>query len=102
MSFALYILGFLILTAIHEYIGQTSPVYARVMVQRIWERAGKVLPFPEAGRTVPEVGADVREVLEAPYRIIYRAGRERVEILAIIHERRGPDALHDVSPRRAT
>ena len=90
------------LTAIHEHIAQTSPVYARVMVQRIWERAGKLLPFPHAGRVVPEVGSDVREVLEPPYRIIYQPGSERVAILAVIHERRGPAALDDVASGRAT
>ena len=90
------------LTAVYEHIAQTSPVYAQVMVRRIWERAGKLLPFPQAGRIVPEVGADVREVLEPPYRIIYHSGSERVEILALIHERRGPAALNDVSSGRAT
>ena len=90
------------LTAIHDYIARTSPVYAQVMVRRIWERVGKLLPFPHAGQVVPEVGTDVRQVHEAPYRIIYRVGTERIEILAVIHERRGPGALGEVERGRAT
>lgn len=90
------------LAAIHEHIARTSPVYAQLMVRRIWDRAGRLLPFPNAGRVVPEVGADVREVLESPYRVIYRAGSDRVEILAIVHSRRGPDALQEAGAGRAT
>lgn len=90
------------LAAIHEHIARTSPVYAQLMVRRIWDRAGKLLPFPKVGRVVPEVGADVREVLEPPYRVIYRVGPDRVEVLAIIHSRRGPDALEEAGLGRAT
>jgi toxin ParE1/3/4 len=38
------------------------------------------------GALVPEYSHDdIREVLEPPYRIIYRAGPDRAEILAVIH-----------------
>jgi len=90
------------LVAIHEHIARTSPVYAQLMVRRIWERAGKLMPFPNAGRVVPEVGTDVREVLEPPYRVLYRVGPDRLEILAVIHGRRGPGALEDAGAGRAT
>jgi len=90
------------LIAIHEHIARTSPVYAQLMVRRLWDRAGKLLPFPNTGRLVPEVGTDVREVLESPYRVIYRVGPDRIAILAVIHVRRGPRALEDAEPGRAT
>jgi len=90
------------LVAIHEHIARTSPVYAQLMVRRIWDRAGRLTPFPNAGRLVPEVGTDVREVLEPPYRVIYHVGADQIEVLAIIHSRRGPAALEDVGPGRAT
>ena len=90
------------LLAIYEHIARTSPVYAQLMVRRIWDRADRLMPFPNAGRLVPEVGTDVREVLEPPYRVIYHVGSDRIELLAVIHARRGPDALDDVGPGRAT
>ena len=35
---------------------------------------------------VPEYEApDIREVIERPYRIIYRVKAERVEVLAVVH-----------------
>ena len=90
------------LVAIHEHIARTSPVYAQLMVRRIWDRAGRLITFPNAGRAVAEVGEGAREVLEAPYRVIYHVGPDRIAILAIIHSRRGPDALAEAGPGRAT
>ncbi|MBA3671727.1 MAG: type II toxin-antitoxin system RelE/ParE family toxin [Gemmatimonadaceae bacterium] len=44
--------------------------------------------FPESGRRVPESGhADVRELFETPYRLVYRVRLEAVEVLAIVHGR---------------
>jgi plasmid stabilization system protein ParE len=42
--------------------------------------------FPMSGRMVPEYELkEIREVVERPYRIIYRLWPDRVEILAVIH-----------------
>src|SRR2546430_16208928 len=50
--------------------------------------------IPESGRSVPEYHQpDVREVLESPYRIIYRVHEHRVEILAVVHARRAGPGL---------
>ena len=44
--------------------------------------------FPASGRRVPEAPSlDVRELLEFPYRIIYRADGETIQVLAIVHGR---------------
>ena len=91
------------LAAIHDYIAKTSPVYAQLMVRRIWERAGQLIQFPNSGRAVPEATTEgVRDMLEPPYRIIHKVGPERLEIIAVIHVRRGPDALDDAGSGRAT
>jgi plasmid stabilization system protein ParE len=35
---------------------------------------------------VPEYGApDIREVIERPYRIIYRIREEHIDVLAVVH-----------------
>jgi toxin ParE1/3/4 len=35
---------------------------------------------------VPEYGApDIREVIERPYRIIYRIREDQIEVLAVVH-----------------
>jgi toxin ParE1/3/4 len=73
------------LVAIHAYIAQASPRYAQVMVDRITRRAEQCGKFPLAGARVPEFDDDVREVLELPYRIIYRIRAERLDVIAVIH-----------------
>ena len=45
--------------------------------------------FPLMGRIVPELRDDRREVIEKPYRIIYRPTETQVEILAVVHGARG-------------
>lgn len=83
------------LRGIHNYISQDSPRYAFAMIDRLTRRAEQCGTFPLAGSKLPEYDADdIREVLEFPYRIIYRILPERVDILAVIHGARHlPDAL---------
>ena len=84
------------LAAIRDYIAQTSELYAERMVQRVLARGPQLAQFPDSGRMVPEVGrAEIREVLEGPYRVIYRRTDERVEVLAVVHARQaGPGSLN--------
>jgi len=82
------------LDSIYEFIAKTSPLYAHLMVRRLWDRTGQIEAFPESGRAVREYQQpDVREVLEPPYRIIYRVHAEHVEILALVHVRRAGPGL---------
>ena len=56
------------------------------MVDRLTRRSQQIGQFPHSGRAVPEVEDDrIREVVEAPYRIIYRVSDDRVDILAVVH-----------------
>ena len=42
--------------------------------------------FPRSGRMVPEYEApDIREVIERPYRIIYRIKADQIDILDVVH-----------------
>lgn len=77
------------LTAIQDYIAQTSPVYAARLIERIFARGPQLAQFPHSGRHVPErMDPALREVLEGPYRVIYRVRPEHVEVLAVVHGRR--------------
>lgn len=74
------------LVAIFEYISQDSSFYAQKMVDRLTGRSQQAGQFPMSGRAVPEYDLDdVRELIERPYRIIYRIRRDRIEVLAVIH-----------------
>ena len=60
------------LDAIHGYIAQNSPAYAKRMVDRLTRRSQQIAESPLSGRMVPEYGtSQIREVVEGAYRIIY-------------------------------
>jgi len=76
------------LRAIHAYIAEGAPQRADAMVDRITRHAEHIGSLPRVGRRVPEYRLDtLREVLERPYRIIYRIRFDEVEVLTIMHYR---------------
>ena len=81
------------LGAIAEYISLASPAYAEQVVDRLVSRLQQAQEFPESGRSVPEAGVlDLRELVERPYRIIYRARPSAIEVIAILHGRQAVPA----------
>jgi len=74
------------LIAIYDYIARDSAFYAQRMIDRLTKRSTQLADFPKSGRVVPEYEEeDIREVVEKPYRLIYRISPDRIEILAVIH-----------------
>ncbi len=71
---------------IYEYISENSHVYARRRVDRLTRRSEQIADFPMSGRKVPEYAAeDIRELIEKPYRIIYRIKPNQIDVLAVVH-----------------
>ena len=76
------------LAAIAEHIAVSSPVYAEQVVDCLVRRLEQAQRFAESGRMVPEYQhPDVRELVERPYRLIYRVRPDAIEVLAIVHGR---------------
>ena len=74
------------LGAIAEYIALVSPVYADQTIDRIVARLRQTQEFPESGRRVAEAPTlELRELIELPYRLIYRATADTVVVIAIVH-----------------
>ena len=72
--------------SIYEYVSQNSPVYADRIVDRLTRRSEQIGAFPESGRCVPEYDRkDIREIIEKPYRIVYRIRKKQIDVLAVIH-----------------
>ena len=72
------------LVAIYEHIAQDAPLYAQRVVDRLTRRSEQIAKFPGSGRMVPEYDApEIREVIERPYRIIYRVIENNVYVLVI-------------------
>jgi plasmid stabilization system protein ParE len=79
------------LLRIVEYILEKSPGNANLAFQKIKDSASQLTNFPERGRIVPEIESQgiflFREIVVAPWRIIYRVSKESVFVLAVIDSR---------------
>ena len=74
------------LVNIYEHIALNSPTYAKGMVDKITRRSEQITDQPLSGRKVPEYQTDdIRELIEKPYRIIYRIKEDQIDVLAVIH-----------------
>ncbi len=74
---------------IHDYIARDSPRYARALAEQLFATVERLSAHPLSGRIVPELEqATVREVIEPPYRIVYRVRADVLEILTVVHSAR--------------
>ena len=80
------------LEAIVDYIADREPLAALQVLARLQARAGKLATQPLRGRHVPELrdlGIDsYRQLIEAPWRIIYRPAAGRICVMAVFDARR--------------
>ena len=76
------------LREIHSYIARESPIVARKVTARVLSRSRQLATPPLLGRPLPEYPhADLREVTQRPFRIIYRAREGVIQIVTIKHYR---------------
>lgn len=77
------------LQAIHTYVSEDSARYADLVVRRIVAAVEQLGRYPESGRIVPERDdRALREVVVAPYRVVYRARENLVEIVTVFRSSR--------------
>lgn len=74
------------------FIAGENAAAALNVLDKLEARAGALMRFPERGRVVPELrGVDIllyRELIEGPWRIIYRYDDRRVYVTAVLDARR--------------
>ena len=80
------------LTEIIEYIAQDSVAAALEILHKLETKAGLLPTLPNRGRVVPELLhtgiSQYRELISAPWRIIYRVESRQVLIMAVLDSRR--------------
>ena len=85
------------LERIVEFIAEENPATALTALARVERRCRTLAALPERGRIVPELRAvDVltyRELVEGPWRIVYRFDVDRVHVMAILDARRELSSL---------
>ena len=75
-----------------DYIARERPQAAAAWLEELLERTAALARFPKRGRLVTEIGLPAyRELLHAPYRVIYRVDPTAVVILTLRHSRRAWD-----------
>lgn len=81
------------LVAIRDYIAVDNPIAAEAMVAAVRDAVERLTEFPQSGRIAPERRAQgYREVIVAPYRVVYSVVGHDVRILRVWHGRRSMGA----------
>ena len=82
------------LDSILSFIARDSSDYAALTALRIIGATDMLSAFPESGRIVPEIGReDLREIIVQNFRVIYRVGEERIEVLTVHHGARSFEGI---------
>ena len=75
--------------SIATYIEKDSPIYAKSVVSKFFEKAEILQEFSDLGRTVPEFNdPTIREIFVYSYRLIYRIDEEEILFVAVVHGKR--------------
>lgn len=76
------------LREIEAYIAKDAPQAARNTATRLIRRSLELEQPPLLGKRLHHYpDADIRELLERPYRLIYRVKADRIEIVTVMHYR---------------
>ncbi|WP_093882738.1 type II toxin-antitoxin system RelE/ParE family toxin [Syntrophus gentianae] len=85
------------LKQIINYIAIKSPGNALHVLRKIRQSASSLYTFPERGRIIPELqshGINVyRELIEGPWRIVYRITDTTVYVLSVIDSRQNVEDI---------
>ncbi|MBE9480900.1 MAG: type II toxin-antitoxin system RelE/ParE family toxin [Bacteroidetes bacterium] len=75
---------------IAEFIAKDSEKYAKIQVERFFDRTETLINYPQSGRIVPEINNQaIRELIIGNYRIIYKIiSQKRIDIITVHHSRR--------------
>jgi plasmid stabilization system protein ParE len=75
-----------------DYISEDNPSVALAILQKLEKKINTLKEFPERGRVVPELLdqniTEYHELIESPWRIIYKVVDSSVFLLTVIDSRR--------------
>jgi toxin ParE1/3/4 len=74
------------LQQLHDYIARDQPINARRVIQRLLNKEPHLAAQPRNCRMVPEYDdPDLRELIVAPYRIIFHIESDAIQVLTVRH-----------------
>jgi plasmid stabilization system protein ParE len=66
------------------YTEQEVPEVGERLVAELFQRVEILIDHPDIGRVVPEFGQSfLREIIQPPFRIVYRRDTERIQVIRI-------------------
>lgn len=75
--------------SIATYIEKDSPIYAKSVVSKFFEKSEMLKEFSELGRIVPELNHhNIREIFVYSYRLIYKIEVNTILCVAVVHGKR--------------
>jgi toxin ParE1/3/4 len=78
----------------YEYVAAENPSAAHALIARIESAVNVLRAHPEIGRSGRVEGTRELVISGTPFIVAYRLGRNRIEILAVIHgARRWPESF---------
>ena len=79
-------------TEIVEHVSRGAPMAASDLAGALERRAATLVSLPMRGRVVPEFATfqirTYREIIEGPYRILYRIDGRAVQVVTVVDSRR--------------
>lgn len=80
------------LAAIHERISaESEATTAHRVIDRILQRGDQLAAFPLSGRIVERYKRPgIRELIESPYRIVYRVTGQQIQVIDVFHSAQLP------------
>jgi len=67
-----------------SYIALDKPSAAETWAEKIFDAVDRLTTFPDSGRVVPEINRkEIREIVQANYRIIYKIKKKEILILIV-------------------
>lgn len=75
-----------------DFIARDNREAADRLGRKLHAVVGRLKAFPDSGRIVPELeDPSLREVIHAPFRVIYEHRENVVQILAVVRSEQEPD-----------
>ncbi|NNM53473.1 MAG: type II toxin-antitoxin system RelE/ParE family toxin [Spirochaetales bacterium] len=76
---------------------RSGSTMAREIYSRIQEKVKKSNSFPDSHRVAPELAeigiAEIKEIIESPWRIFYRISNDEMRILSVVDGRRNVEEV---------
>jgi toxin ParE1/3/4 len=73
------------LDAIWAYVAHEDIDAADRLIDRIYAASRRLADFPESGPARPDIAVGVRSLTVGNYLLLYRVGRDAVDVVRVIH-----------------